>query len=787
MPHDKQWMLKDEILRIIREEANYRPIVPFLGAGISVSAGFPTIKFVIQYLAKVEFAIQHGVFADRFPYIRDDQQAVETYRRHPSKYLEDFGWPNFGQLNADIWEWLARTDDINKGEADGLGRKEIWKESNRTIQDAKESYDKNKHKRRTTLLDLLAYDVCNDIKDIEKKINPLELRDHQQAIVQWILRKELTGRENGTNPALLKEWLQWKQHYFSNEPNPESEPDLLYGDWEMLLDRLCEGNSNLADALFTSFENGLNPTISHRYLAFLQPKLGIPLLLTTNFDSLLESAFHREGIPLKVFDVHKDAELPNPALASRQLSLLKLHGSAYGLRFGERLKHTLETDARNSVLGYIQKDALVLVMGFNGSERRIMQMLQAFVMTGEHGAGKPRLIWIQGPSEPGPLFNELVADAGDRVRWVQVSHIDTFLQELYFYITCNSYQASARNYSTIPNRPLTTGLEIIPANTKQEKRCPVHLCIADLKGDKPSSSWSSLAGMAFVNSLDNGYTVIWINLENHHTVEGIIADFFKRVRVVDPQAPSCAITNMDADAKSTKTAISKAVDRILDVFKRGRYILVLDSVESFGRPQMVHHGILSSHKNERSEVHHKNLWRFLKELLYIGGRRNPKPPAPLNHYWDSYVVVTVDEPRFRHLMPIDKLNLKHLESKLYKYAYLLVKSLQRIAEVTKINHIYIHHQNNRGYANLISCENLIPTVPDSSSPINPSAHWRYNKANRAENNSLERAKNVLSLLAALRSEDDNEESKFVKLRKKRGSSRFRGVASICSIMIFVCQ
>lgn len=723
-------MTKTEVFDAIRDAARYRPIVPFLGAGISISAGFPTIRFVIQYLAKVEFAIQCGVFEDRFPnIITDHQSALETYRRHPSKYLEDFGWPNLGQLNADIWEWLQREADKN---GNGVGRRKIWDKSVKKLPDVQTKDHKcscNTHEPNSAykreFLDLLAYDVCFDVCDEKikekiksipevisttlKKIKPLDLRDHQQAIVQYILRKELAEREGGSNPALLKEWLQWKHNYhyyvqssfefhvgnlckfsvgltkeerqalcdsiniiFEGKITPpftpesigiakdlladaivsqyptasdkletflndikakmgsnyplktyknqgiEPETNLLYGDWELLLDRLCEGNSNLADALFTSFEEGLKPTISHRYLAFLQPKLGIPLLLTTNFDTLLERAFQQEGIPPKVFDIHKDAELPNPTLISQQLSLLKLHGSAYGLRLGERLKYTLEADARNNALGYIPKDALMLVMGFNGSERRIMQMLQAFVQVREtHTLSKHRLIWIQGPSDPGPLFNELVADSNGSVRRFNVSHIDTFVQELYFYLTCNSYQSSSVGYSIIPSRPLTSELKTPHENNtmdQKDKRSPVHVCLADFKNNekRPSSSWASLAGMAFVNSLDNGYTVIWIDIENHHTVEGIIAEIFNRVRVLDPLAPSCAITNMDTDCDA---AISKVIERIFDVFKRGRYVLVLDMVESFGRPQMVHHGIATSY--EKNCKHIKNLARFIMKLLCI--------------------------------------------------------------------------------------------------------------------------------------------------------------------------
>ncbi len=308
----KQEKDDSELLAIIEKisnEARHRQIVPFLGAGVSISAGFPTIKLVAEYLAKVDFAIYFGIYEDRFPDLDDGHKAGDTYRQHPSKYLEDFGWPDIGQLNADLWAWLGRiNEEIDHQEYQikikkfrGEGRRKIWE---------KECDKKNKH----TLYAPLAEDITpfsietGDNNNYSNNKLFLSFRDHLRAIIQWTLRKELAEREGGTTKAMATEWINWKKHYFNIRDILE-EPELLYGDWEILLDRLCEGNFNLADALFTSFGYGLKPTLSHRYLAFIQPKLGIPLILTTNFDSFLEQALDNEGIPPKVFDVHRDAEL----------------------------------------------------------------------------------------------------------------------------------------------------------------------------------------------------------------------------------------------------------------------------------------------------------------------------------------------------------------------------------------------------------------------------------------------------------------------------------------------
>ena len=305
--------------------------------------------------------------------------------------------------------------------------------------------------------DLLSCDINPDVvagsSVFGQTPEPLDLRDHLRAIVQWTLRHDLADRESGTALATLEEWQRWKTWYFGGS---QTQPELLYGDWEPLLDRLCEGSFDLTDALFTSFEHGRSPTLSHRYLAFLQRKLGMPLVLTTNFDSLLERALREEGVSPKVFDVHRDAELPDASLVHRQFSILKLHGSAYGLRLGERLRYPLDADARSDALRYLPRDALVLVMGFSGSERRIMQLLMAIAREESLGSAKPRLIWIQGPGNPGPLFHELIAGPPDSVKVCKIMHIDTFLQELYFRIA-NIYQSSENVYATPPifaHRPL---------------------------------------------------------------------------------------------------------------------------------------------------------------------------------------------------------------------------------------------------------------------------------------------------------------------------------------------
>ena len=69
-----------------------RPIVPFLGAGISQTAGFPGVTNVVSYLAKLDFAISESIYSARYPIVgRGNQTFHEFYRQHPAEFITDFG------------------------------------------------------------------------------------------------------------------------------------------------------------------------------------------------------------------------------------------------------------------------------------------------------------------------------------------------------------------------------------------------------------------------------------------------------------------------------------------------------------------------------------------------------------------------------------------------------------------------------------------------------------------------------------------------------------------------
>ncbi|MBC7855288.1 MAG: SIR2 family protein, partial [Pirellulaceae bacterium] len=86
------------------------------------------------------------------------------------------------------------------------------------------------------------------------------------------------------------------------------------------------------DAGIREIMKGKHPTLGHRMLAALGGILRLDVILTTNFDDLLEQAFRAAKNPLTVFGLHLASQLPPHAALSPHRSLVKLHGDRHSLR-----------------------------------------------------------------------------------------------------------------------------------------------------------------------------------------------------------------------------------------------------------------------------------------------------------------------------------------------------------------------------------------------------------------------------------------------------------------------
>ena len=147
---------------------------------------------------------------------------------------------------------------------------------------------------------------------------------------------------------------------------------------------LREPDPKIVDSFFVNLTEGKRPNAAHFLLAHLADVLRIAVILTTNFDNLIEAAFQNFDMPIATFDVHYEAGLPADRLVRVKRSVIKLHGGRYGIRADFSLdtppaKNDAEIFASYllpygpDATGMSQSD--LLVMGVSGEERRTMRLV----------------------------------------------------------------------------------------------------------------------------------------------------------------------------------------------------------------------------------------------------------------------------------------------------------------------------------------------------------------------------------------------------------------------------
>ncbi len=154
----------------------------------------------------------------------------------------------------------------------------------------------------------------------------------------------------------------------------------------------------------------------------------------------------------------------------------------------------------------------------------------------------------------------------------------------------------------------------------------------------------------FVQSLRD-YHLIWIDLEEHHTVSGIAGEVIQRMRTFDPHLPDLVLPVDDDPAslffepeskRPSTPRFGKAVSYIKRALKRGRYTLAFGSLEGFGREQTGHHGLpweIDTQRFNDIKDRYDHLIEFLELLIKE------------THDVDWYCCISTDEPSHRHIVP----------------------------------------------------------------------------------------------------------------------------------------
>ncbi|WP_197995088.1 SIR2 family protein [Gimesia panareensis] len=163
--------------------------------------------------------------------------------------------------------------------------------------------------------------------------------------------------------------------------------------------RLVSPQNAIIDSFFRHVTMNKTPNLTHRMLATLASIGRVRLLLTTNFDELIEGAMREAHLRLTTIALHNKATLPPYDTFDKDITLLKMHGGRYGLRADDSLDVIPLQDEIQTFRNYFYRhgesksSAVLLVVGTSLNDVRMKAFLQSLVEK-KHTETLPKIFWI---------------------------------------------------------------------------------------------------------------------------------------------------------------------------------------------------------------------------------------------------------------------------------------------------------------------------------------------------------------------------------------------------------
>jgi SIR2-like domain len=571
-------------------------IVPIVGAGLSADCGFPVITAVVRYLGRLYRYIR--LRGPVYDYREHKVLSHDIFERHFSRYelrpwefLEDFGWPDWFQLNEDLFTKF----EVKSAKVKPSGE---W------VSGLIESAERE------------------ELDDVLRQFNPHGTEEYARLYkaIDGVLTK-LKNRKSTKNSKLQKpidESYDTISLRFQSNWSKSAKFDVI-GDWRRLILYFTNYRSDHADALFARFGATRKPGQGHRFLAFLSKILAIRTILTFNFDSLIEEALELEGIRCKVFAMERGAGLPYQNLLRDQLSVIKAHGSTHALLLDEQLDRPLSKEYLKRFYRITGEDPVLLVVGCSAEDRRLRDLVSHVLGNSQQELS---VAWLHYEPTP-PLFLKKIAKRLRRkIFTLPTNNPGATLSHLYSWLT-NSNPASHVPYLAHVQQPI----ELAADRPKQSSN---GLSSGWTKGQ---FDWFAVDESRFLTAsqillkranewAQNGYQVIWIDLESLHTFAGVIGSIIDQCRKYDPDlAPSLLPVDVDkvqgngtGDAAFLRDVVEPAAKRVVRALRRARYYLAMDGLSTYAWPATTHHGM--PHTTNLPDVHRRvdRMIQFLETL-----------------------------------------------------------------------------------------------------------------------------------------------------------------------------
>ncbi len=295
---------------------------------------------------------------------------------------------------------------------------------------------------------------------------------------------------------------------------------------------LDEMDLSVIDSFNAHITHNKRPNLIHNMIARLARVLRTHVILTTNFDTLIEQSFRAQGEPLHTLAVSIRGGLPAFSTVRAQDCLVKLHGDILETRADSSINlPPSETDKKN-FFKYLRgpespykkqpMDFLkshLLVIGYSASDARCVQMIK-FVLDLDRDF---RVFWIchseNDKTRVAHIFKDyLGAEAGTShgiMHLVVTDRSDLLLWELYQAVNLS---LPGGGYS------IQFSHHVPPQNPNPERRAKVREKVNQLQQEmKDKVVWiDTISGTAapmtaaFFEFRSRRFETVWYELEDYH-------------------------------------------------------------------------------------------------------------------------------------------------------------------------------------------------------------------------------------------------------------------------------
>lgn len=382
--------------------------------------------------------------------------------------------------------------------------------------------------------------------------------------------------------------------------------DRLGARWRALLRGCCGTMSTNAHSLVDHVLDRKRPSRGHALVAFLSQIIGWRVILTTNFDSLIETALSMHGITYTAIELRPDGNDPISSPQEHQRLVLKLHGGRNSVQSDDFLDTPFDEAQLNRMSPLFGRNPLLLVVGYRCRDRRVASLINYFLRgaRGKSDPACPNAIWICRHNPP--VQTSVLARHTERPALVlsQYGDASLFLQELFVRLT-SSFPVSPVPLSLLqqstprlrgpaagPGRSVSASSQMGENATTQSptaRDSAVTVLYSDGTGGATSSNLATLASVA-----SRTMRVIWCDAEEFSSVGSIVRHILAQIRTHDSSVAvplrtgERAVDLVDGRVGHQSLLHRRLLPRLVAALQRGRYFLAIDSAAEFGRAHLGH-------------------------------------------------------------------------------------------------------------------------------------------------------------------------------------------------------